>query len=400
MDFELSEEQKSLRALARDFCKREVNSDYLSELMKKENPKDRVPWDLLDKAQEVGLNQLCVPEKYGGAGADFLTRLIVTEEMGWWAPPIAFLLIGRWKFCADLAGGSEEQQDEFFPQIMDNPRWLLALAVTESEAGSDTMMPYDEPGAGMKTFAYKDGNEWVINGSKIYCTSGGLAELYIVSARTDKRAPISKGMSQFIVPRKTPGFSIDRINDMMSTDIATNADLLLENVRVPERYLLGEVNKGYEAFHSRRGAKLIWLGGSIGYSQRIYEYTKEFARTRIQGGKPIFEHKNIGPLVVEMGQNIDVARLACYRAAWEFDQETWLINPIWYNYANVVRKRMLFRNVEILLEVFGGMAIMKECPVEAYIRSAINNQHPGSTPIMNLIKNMEFIDEFTPTGRR
>jgi len=400
MDFKLTEEQMSIRAMARQFCKREVKWEKFKEIMQNKNPRDRLPWDLIEKLDKVGLRNLAIPKKYGGGEAGWLTRLVVGEELARGGGPLGSLMTAHWKWCADLAAvGTPEQQDEFFPKIMKNTKAILAITITEPDAGSDSMLPYDEPGVGMKTFAYKDGEDWVINGVKHFCSGGGVADYLIVYARTAKDKPLSESVTTFIVPTNTKGFSVARINDLMEMPMRANADLLFEDVRIPDKYRMSEVNKGYRNFYCRRAGKLIHLGPQIGYAQRIYDLTKEYAKNRVQGGKPIYEHKNIGPLVVEMQMIIEAARLMAYKSAWKYDQmNTPWVDPMYYNLANAFWKNMSLRTCEIVAEVFAGMAVMKELPIEGYIRATYTWLHGGSTANMNLIKCMQSIEDFVPTG--
>ena len=397
MDFELTEEQKQVKALVRDFCKREVDVDYLWELsdQKVENLRDRMPYDLLKKAHDVGLRQFSVPVEYGGGGAGCLLRVIAGEEAGYSGGPLGRLLSIPWKLLADIDSlASKELKDEIFTQFMNDPTFFLAGSITEADAGTDTFLPYDEPGVGMKTFAYMDGDEWVINGEKHFCSAGGVANVILLTARTDKAGPISKSCTQFLVPTNTPGFSVVRINEMIAEDVTGNVDCLYDNVRIPDRYRLSPVNEGYRPMATHLAGKLLHTACLTGLSQRLYEQTKEYAKTRIQGGKPIYEHLNIGPLVVEMGLRIEAVRLMHYRAAWQYEQEEKLTptpNPVWGYYCNYYYKQMALRCCEIAAEVFGGAAALKEMPVEHYVRFLYSMIHGGSTGNMNLIKCMHYI---------
>src|SRR4030042_807298 len=208
MDFQLNEEQKSLKALAREFCKREFPGGPVStwrEMMAKRymGSRERVPWVWIRKLYDAGFKELTAPEKYGGGGAGALTAFVVAEELtrcGCAAGMVARQFLASGEYLAGIA--NEQQQDEFFPQEMKNPEFIFASAQSEEEAFGDVIFPYDGPGV-MKTFAYRDGNEWVINGEKQWCTGGAVADLMVVHARTDKNTPISRGQSMFFVPRGT-----------------------------------------------------------------------------------------------------------------------------------------------------------------------------------------------------
>lgn len=401
MDFEMNEEQKSLVALAKEFCQREVDPEYIKDLSKERNIRDRMPWDMLKKAHDTGLATLAIPKKYGGGGASFRTLLLVGEALSLWGGSAGTLIVRPWKFCADLACGSDELQDEIFTKLMRMDKFYTATTITEADAGSDSQIPYDAPGTGMKTFAYRDGGEWVINGEKHFNSGGGQADFMLVYARTDKEAPISKGMSFFLVPTDTPGFSIVRVNDLAESlnPLEANVDPLFDNVRIPERYLIGEKNKAYTYWNSSVGRQTIYLGPVIGSRQRMYELTREYAKTRIQGGKPIFEHLNIGPLVVSMRASVETLRAFAYRVAWEYDKATddrtnkeALINmsPMWHLLVASYNKELNLKFLVIAAEVFGGAASLKETPIAGHIL-ACTEHHSGGTRSAKLIKCMDLI---------
>jgi alkylation response protein AidB-like acyl-CoA dehydrogenase len=407
MDFELTEEQKSLRALIKDFCEREIDWKHLHELGEKkvslENARDTMPWDLVEKLHNIGLRQLGVPRKYGGGEAGWLTKIVVAEALAHWGGPLGVLMTPLWKWCRDLAAyASDELQDEFFPKFMNDSHMLLSSALTEADAGCDIELPYDGPGNRVSTFAYKDGDEWVINGTKVYISGGPVADYLAVMAITDKNKPYSESVAVFMMPKDTPGFSVIRINDFIIQPMMANGDLLFENCRIPNRYLLAEPGKASaELMEMRRTDKIIHLGEMLGRCQSIYELTKEHAKTRIQGGKPIFEHLNIGPLVVEMGILIETFRLLLYRCAWELDREEekgLKISQMWYNLPNAYVKLQTPRLVSIVTEVFGGMGMLKEFPVESWVRSIILYNHIGGTRTMDLIKTMPVIEDLRPVG--
>ncbi len=398
MDFALSEEQKALVALAEDFCRREIPPDYVKELEKK-SIKDCLPYDLLEKLHPLGITTLAVPVKYGGGGADFLTQVVVGEALHRYSGFLGIILASHWRWISDFEGcAQEELQDEIFPKIMGNARLVTAWAQTEADAGSDTQLPYDEPGGGMKTSAHRDGDEWVINGEKHFIGAGAQADLMLVCARTDKEAPVSKGISLFLVPTDTPGFSAT-VNNLISDFIRRIADPVFENVRIPARYLVGEENKAMDYIQSSLARMIINVGPKIGAMQRIYEQTKDYAKTRVQGGKPIFEHLNIGPRIVEMSILIETLRLLSYKCAWEYDQfykqyaqqdRSMLakIDPLTSLQVHALSKEAELKFVEHACEVWGGVGITKEVPLERYIRSVYVRLHGFGTRSLTLVSCM------------
>jgi alkylation response protein AidB-like acyl-CoA dehydrogenase len=391
MDFELNEDQKALIAMGKDFCKREIKPGLLKGLLDKE-PKDRMPWDLVKKMHEIGLTTLAVPTKYGGGGADLLTRVVLADALGQYASIVGTILTPCWKYCGDLAAvGSEEQQEEFFTRVMKDHTFTMGESGTEPEHGEDLVLPYDEPGSGLKTFAYRDGDEYVINGEKCFCGGAG-GDLLFVYLRTDKSKPLSQSMSLILVPTNTPGFSIQRVNQFMSERVRINGDLLFDNVRVPARYLVGEENKGYAIYTGRRAYLLPRLAFNIGGAQTMYEMTKEFAKTRIQGGKPIFEHPTVGTRIVDMLAKIEQARLLIYKTAWDCDQAgTALVSSLGFELCNATVHDLHLLMAEHACEVFGGRASLREMPISGMIHGSLSALHTFGTATMNRIKAMNMI---------
>jgi alkylation response protein AidB-like acyl-CoA dehydrogenase len=394
MDFRLSEEQKALIALAKDFCKRETRPELLRELSARE-PKDRVPWDAIKKMHDLGLTTLTVPKKYGGEDADLLTQVVLADALGQYGASVCLLNTMYWKMFGDIAAVcNEEQQDEIFTRVMNDHTFAVGEITTEPDHGHDPLLPYDEPGAGLKTFAYRDGDEYVINGEKCFC-GFTQAKILFVYLRTNKDKPLSQSMSLLLVPTDTPGFSVTKVNEFIHTHLDVNGDLLFDNVRVPARYLVGEENKGFAIFEGRLGFWLPRIAVSIGLAQAIYEFTKEYAKTRIQGGKPIFEHLTVGTRIVDMLLHIEQARYLVYKTAWEYDQAvkagSKLVRPLGFNLCVAA-----WHDLDVLVaghaaEVFGGRAALKELPIEGYIRSVYGSLHGFGTSTFNRIKSMNMI---------
>jgi acyl-CoA dehydrogenase len=399
MDFELTEEQKALIALARDFCRQETSPEFMRELFKRDS-EDRIPWDLVEKMHGLGLVTLTVPERYGGGGADLLTQVVLTDALGQYGGLVGSLNTVNWKMCGDLAAvGNAAQQDEIFARAINDHTFSMVELTNEPEHGCDPVLPYDEPGAGLKTYAYRDGDEYVINGEKCFCdlphrlgAPGDLAWVYV---RTDKNKPLSQSMSCLLVPTGTPGFSIVRINDYIYEGIRCNGDYVFNNVRVPARNLIGEENRAFAIYDGRRAFHLPRLALSIGQAQVIYEYTKEYARTRIQGGKPIFEHLTVGTRIVDMLLHIEQARYLVYKTAWEYDQAiragSKLVSSLGFELCNAAGHDLSLLIANHAAEVFGGRAALKELPIEGYARGAYGGQHAFGTGTINRIKSMSMI---------
>lgn len=400
MDFTLNEEQKILVALAKDFCKREVDIKAMDELADKPHPPNatkeelmaRIPWDIISKAHDVGLRQLIVPKKYGGGSygptGDWTTVTAVAEAIGYWGGiSFARLLTVPWKHCTNLLEAPQEIQDEFFPAFMNNRRTLIATSTSEPNHGSDLFLPYDEPGVSGKCIATRDGDYWVINGEKMFCTAGAVSDYIVVSVRTDPKGPISKSMSQFLFKTDTPGWSF-RVNDMMGNEIIPNVQMNFDNCRVHKRYMVSKLNEAFIGLRSHLGAKSIHFMAALGDSQRIWEGIRDYAKQRIQGGKPIIQHPNVGILIAEGDVLLETARLLQYKFAWDCDEEKQgaHVNPLGFWYNNYWYKEVVYRLVKIGLEVYAGMGPQKELGFERWVRYNLGIQHGGGTGLLNLMK--------------
>jgi alkylation response protein AidB-like acyl-CoA dehydrogenase len=399
MDFELTEEQKALIALAKDFSKREAGPEYVHEILERKE-EDRIPWDLLKKIHDVGFTTLTLPEKYGGRDADLLTRVVLGDALGQYGHLVGGMLSSNWRLSADLAAlGTEEQQEWIFTRMNNEPTFSMGESVNEPDHGCDVVLPYDAPGEGMDTFAYRDGDEYVINGEKCFIgmpnTGGEPGGLLWVYARTDKNKPLSQAVSCFLMPTETPGFSVTRVNEWIFTRIRMLADILFDNIRVPARNLVGEEGQGMAILQGRFFGHLTRMSMEIGRAQAIYEYTKEYAKTRIQGGKPIFEHLTVGTRIVDMLTNIERARYLTYKTAWDYDQAVnsgnRLVSPLGFSLCNAVIHDLSVAIAGHAAEVFGGRAALKELPIEGYIRSVWGGQHAYGTSTFNLVKAMSMI---------
>lgn len=395
-----NEETRSLVALMKDFCEREVDRNLMNELADKPIPPTatredhmaRIPYDLISKMHDVGLRQIVIPKEYGGGGLgdEWMTMHALAEAAGYYGGQVGRLFTIPWKQMITLVHAPKSVQDEFFPYFMENRKAFIAAAITEPDHGSDMLIPYDEPGYSGKVFAHKDGDEWVINGEKMWCTAGGIADYLIVMVRTDKDGPISESMTTFLVPTNNPGFSLGRVNDMMGNEIPANTQPLFDNCRIPDSLRISEVNKAYKGVRSRLAGKTIHYTTLMGESLKVWEDMKDYCKTRIQGGKPIIEHSNVGIPLAEAECLLGTLRLLVYEWAWTNDHEDWeepqMVDPKGWWYINYWYKEVIMRMVAIGLDVYGGMAPQKELPFEHWLRVNLSLIHGGSTGTLNPLK--------------
>lgn len=391
----LNDEHKRLVKLMKEFCQREVDRQALNDLAdkpippnaKKEELMARMPWDLISKMHDAGLRQITVPTEYDGGGyaEDWIALTALAEAAGYYGGQVARLFTIPWKHLGSLVYAPKAVQDAVYTDFMNDRKTMAAASITEPNHGSNYLMPYNDPGTG-EYFAEKVGENWILNGEKMFCTAGGVSNYIIVSGRTKKDVPISQGVTTFCVPTKTPGWSIARVNDMMGNEITANVQMRFENVKIPDSFRTSPVNGGFEIMKSRLAGKTIHIMAAIGETEKVWEDMRDYAKTRVQGGKPIIQHNNVGVLLAEGEALLRVLRLFIYHDAWESNTKGELLDPKNWWYVNWFAKKVILRMVEIGFEVYGGMAPQKELPFERWARMHLSIWHGGSTGTLNMIK--------------
>ncbi len=385
MDLSLTPEQKALRQTARDFVDKHI-TPIAMERDRIPDPAEAFPWEVIEEGDKLGLRLLSLPKAYGGGEADILTLCLVGEELARGDLGLAVAFDQTWKMFSLMTGSmTDDQRERHLPGLINNPRALLATANSEPLSGSDNILPYDAPGVGTQTSAVREGDHYVINGRKHFISNGGLASFYVLYARTDNTVGVSQGLTAFLLPADTPGFSVARVHDKMGQRLVQNAELVLENVRVPVEDRLGEENR---AMFMRRH----WLLGSntqaaatvLGCAVAAYEYALDWAKTRIQGGRPIIEHPNIACVASDMYKDLEAARSFIWRTAWAAQHDP-DFKPKLSNMCKVFASEAATRVCLSALDVMGGHGYMKDHPVEKYIRDALSFHHSdGQNQVIRL----------------
>lgn len=375
MDFALTEEQRALQSMAREFATKAVRP-IAAEYDRRQDPADCVPWDVIEQGSKLGLRTLALGEKLGGGGADMLTLSIVGEELGAGDLGVAATFDQTWKFTPIIEHWTnEEQKARFVPGFVRDHRYHLATAMTEPDSGTDHVLPYDVPGAGLQTRAERVGDVYRINGTKQFISNGGTASLYIAYTRTDKSKGGYHGMSAILVPAGTPGFKVARIHDKMGRRLLSNGTLIFDNVEVPAANLLGKENGAEELRMSRIARGRGGYGATVlGTGRAAFEEAVEYSKQRVQGGKPIGQHQAVAQMIGEMYTRIETARMILWRTSWAVDHaETFDPKLSWAT--KVFCSESAYEVCRLALEVHGGIGYMRECPAEKYLRDAISFLH-------------------------
>jgi alkylation response protein AidB-like acyl-CoA dehydrogenase len=378
MDFTLTPEQKELQAIARKFARERV-APRSREADREPDPAKAWPADLFREASKLGLRTITLPREHGGRGADTLTELIVLEELC--AGDLAFgsSLAHPWREGLILADATTpEQRERYLKPFLADDDGMTALAITEPHAGTDNASGYDaDLGAGPVTSAVLDGDEWVINGKKIFITAGNVAKIMILIARTDPTVPWRRGISAFIFPTDTPGYRCLSVMDKLGMRPNPNTELVFENCRIPASNLIGKRNEGLAVLAKYgKSSKVKEAVKSLGCARAAYEEAAIWCNSRVQGGKKIIGHQSVRHRLVDILGDIEMCRSLCWRAGWACDHDADAIHL--QTLAKIKTCEMAARVTVQLLELFGGYGILsfyKPFYPAKYVRDAVTMLH-------------------------
>lgn len=373
MDFEFSQDNIMIRKSVRDFAENTLALGVA----------DRDEKEYFDQANfkamgELGLTGIPFEEKWGGAGMDFVAYAIAVEELGRVDPSAADTLsthvslgaVPIWKW------GTEEQKQKYLVPLVTGEK-QGAFGLTEANAGSDAI--------GMVTKAVLDGSEWVLNGRKIFITNAEAADIYVVFARTGDKSLKSKAFSAFIVEKGTPGFSFGKFERKMGLRGTQNCDLILEDCRIPKENLLGKEGEGFQmAMQTLEGGRIGIAAQSVGLAQGAFETARDYAKQRVQFGKPIASLQAIQFKLADMAVEIEASRLLTYKAAWKesngepFGLEAAMAKLKASETANMVANQAV--------QIHGGFGYIRDYPVERMMRDAkITEIYEGTSEIQRVI---------------
>jgi len=312
---------------------------------------------------------------------------LVGEELAAGDLGFAVIMDQCWKMAHLFSEAmNAEQQQRFIPKFVADPEATTAIAITEEGAGSDHQGYYDSPDIDFKTTAVRDGDHYVINGTKRYISNGCMAKLYFVVARTDPKVTLREGGSVFIVPSDTPGFRADFFHEKSSQRLATNGTFHFENCRVPaNNILVGEGLLGPLRSDYMWGSKAEAASTALGVGRAAYEYALGYAKKRVQGGKPIVQQQAVAMMLGTMAMKIDAARLQIWKAAWLADRKQPEARALGL-LAKVNASETAFECCKLAGEILGGASIMHDHPVEKYLRDASSFLHSDGTNQVCLLR--------------
>ncbi len=354
MDFRLTEEQEMIRRAAAEFADRELRPH-----VRQWDRDAHFPREAFRQAGELGFLSVLVPEQYGGAGLGYIEYALVIEELSKVDPAVGLSVAAHNSLCTGhiLSYGTEEQKKRYLPRLAKG-EWVGAWGLTEPTAGSDA--------GGTKTTAKRDGDDWVLNGSKTFTTHASVGDVAVLMASTD---PSKKhhGISAFIVEKTNLGFAVGKHEDKLGMRASDTSEVVLTDCRVPASALLGKPGEGFkQAMGILDGGRISIAALGVGTAAGAYGHALKYAREREQFGQPIGAFQAVSFMLADMATEIDAARLLTQRAAWMKDNglKTTLESSMAKLYSSEVGVRVCNNAVQ----VFGGYGFVKDYPVEKYYR--------------------------------
>ncbi|HVG62917.1 MAG TPA: acyl-CoA dehydrogenase family protein [Hyalangium sp.] len=371
MDFQLTDSQRALQDAARKYAREVIRPKAAHYDETAEFPKD-----LISTAYELGLVNQAIPAEYGGVGLSHLEQVLVCEELAWGCSGVATSL-----FANDLANlpiilfGTEDQKKRLLTPFTERLK-LASFCLTEPGAGSDV--------AGLSTTARRDGDHYILNGSKCFITNGGYADQFTVFATVDKSRR-HKGITCFVVDAKAPGITVGKHENKMGQRASNTVSLTFEEVRVPVANRIGEEGQGFPiAMETLDNSRPTTAAFAVGIARAALEHSLEYSAQRQTFGKPIREHQGIQFMLADMAMNIQAGRLLTHQSAWLLDngQKNTLVS----SYAKCFAADMAMKVTTDAVQVYGGYGYIKEYPVEKLMRDAkLIQVYEGTSQVQRIV---------------
>ncbi len=356
MDFLFTQEQEILMESIRNFAEKEIRP-----FIKESDEKGIWPEELTEKLAEMGLLGIVIPTEYSGAGYSNVDYVIILEEISKVDPSCGLVIAAHNSLCSNHINlfGNEEQKKKYLTRLASG-QTLGAWGLTEAEAGSDA--------SALKTRATKEGDHWLLNGTKLFITNGSLAEIAVVMAVTNSEKK-RKGISAFILEKGMKGFRAGKKEDKLGVRAADTAELIFEDVKVPAENLIGEEGKGYkQAMAILDGGRVSIAGFSLGIAAGALESSLKYAKERIQFKQPIANFQAIQWMLADGFTELEAARLLTYRAAFMEDQGKKI--PKESAMAKLFASELAVKASSTAVQIFGGYGFTKDYPVEKYYRDS------------------------------
>ncbi len=378
MNFDKNENQEMIAQMVRDFAEKEIRP-----FMRKWDDEEFFPVDTMKKLGEMGLLGIFIPEEYGGAGFSYNEYATALMEIGKVCGGIGLSVAAHNSLCTGhiYYHGSKEQKEKYLPKLATG-EFIGAWGLTEANTGSDAMR--------MAATAVKDGKDWVINGTKNWITHGLSGDVSIVLIRTGELLD-SNGITSFIIEKGTPGFSAVKIKDKLGVRASETAELIFENVRIPEENVIGEVGMGFkQAMQILDGGRISIASLSCGIARGAYEASVKYAKEREQFGQPIAHFQAIAFKLADMLTQIEAAELLTFQAAYLKDNNQPLTKQ--GAYAKYYASEVAVKCGNEAVQIMGGYGYTKEYPAEKFLRDAkLMTIGEGTSEIQKIVISREIL---------
>ncbi len=383
MDFMLSDEQQMVRDMCRKFAD--------NELAPKAAEYDRThefPWEPVKKLGEMGMLGVVYPEEYNGAGMDYVCYAIAVEEISRGCASNGVIVSAHNSLCLSpiYYFGTEQQKKKYLSKLTTG-EWIGCFGITEPGAGSDA--------AGTKTTAELKNGKWVLNGTKNFITNGGVANVAVVMAVTEKGVG-HKGLTMFIVEKGTPGFSVGKVEDKLGICASSTTELVFDNCEIPEENILGKKGEGFTiAMHTLDGGRVGIAAQAVGIAQAALDAAAKYAKERVQFNQPIARLQAIQWMIADMATEIEASRLLTYRAAQLIGTGDRRKYSRYAAMAKLFASETSHRVTHKAIQIFGGYGYIKEYPVERHYRDArITELYEGTSEIQRLVISSNVLNDY------
>jgi alkylation response protein AidB-like acyl-CoA dehydrogenase len=383
MDFYLTETQKQVKQLARDFAEKEI-----APFVRKYDEKGEFPFEIMKKLGEIGFLGITFPEEYGGSGLKYLDYVVIIEEISRVDPSIGLSVAAHNGLCTNhiYCFGDENQKRKYLPELCTGKK-IGAWALTEPQAGSDA--------ANLLTTAVKENSYYILNGNKVFTTHGSVGDVIVVMAVTDKTKG-KNGISSFIVEKGYDGLIVGKKEDKLGMRASDTCSLIFDNCKVPVENLIGEEGQGYkQAMEILAGGRIGIAALSVGLAQGAFELSLKYSKERKAFGKYIAEFQAIQWKLADMATQIESARLLTYKAAYLKDQGK--DYSLYASMAKYFASEVAVKCAIEAVQIYGGYGYIKEYPVEKFFRDAkLLTIGEGTSEIQKIIIANKILKEMAP----
>lgn len=383
MDFMLSDEQQMVRDMCRKFAD--------NELAPKAAEYDRThefPWEPVKKLGEMGMLGVVYPGEYNGAGMDYVCYAIAVEEISRGCASNGVIVSAHNSLCLSpiYYFGTEQQKKKYLSKLTTG-EWIGCFGITEPGAGSDA--------AGTKTTAELKNGKWVLNGTKNFITNGGVADVAVVMAVTEKGVG-HRGLTMFIIEKGTPGFSVGKVEEKLGICASSTTELVFDNCEIPEENILGKKGEGFAiAMHTLDGGRVGIAAQAIGIAQAALDAAAKYAKERVQFNQPIAKLQAIQWMIADMATEIEASRLLTYRAAQLIGTGDRRKYSRYAAMAKLFASETSHRVTHKAIQIFGGYGYIKEYPVERHYRDArITELYEGTSEIQRLVISSNVLNDY------